>query len=74
MGSITISNLNQVILGLETYFYPVNALPKANFMMRSVMINPRKLIERHHAACMIGIYNYFTALPGEKASDKNVET
>ena len=66
MGSITISTLNQVILVLDTYFYSVNALPKANCTMCNVMSNPRKLTVRHHAACLIGIYNYFTSVTGEK--------
>ena len=40
VGGITMSNLNQIILGLGTYFNPVNALTKQKCEMHCGMKNP----------------------------------
>ena len=40
VGSTTIEHLNLNILGLGTYFFPVNALPKQKRVMRHIMRKP----------------------------------
>ena len=72
MESTTSEHLKSIILGLGTYFHPVNALSEQKRMMHHGMSNPRGLNIRRYNACMIGINEYFDVFPGEKASKKIV--
>ena len=62
VGSTTISNLNEVILGLGTHFTPVNEFPKQKRVMRCGMKNSRKLKVRQYATCLIDIDEYLASL------------
>ena len=67
--SMTMAHLIQVILGLCTYFFPVNVSYKKNCAMHLGINKPCKLIVRCYADILINIHKYFAAFPGEKAGD-----
>ena len=53
VGFTNSENLKNIILGLGTYFFPVNALSKQKRAMRRV-INKQKILKvRRYNACMI---------------------
>ena len=72
-GSSTSDKLKCIILGLGTYFFPVNALPNKNHTMRSRMRKTQFKVRRY-AACMIDMNKYFSVFPGGKSSDKCFDT
>ena len=74
LGSTTSENLKSIILGLVTYFFPVNALSKQKCVMRRGMRNPRGLNIRLYAAHMIGLNKYLSIFPWAKANEKMYET
>ena len=51
--STDIKNYNRIILGLGTYFYPINTLSNQKHAMHRRMRNPRELKVRRYAAHMI---------------------
>ena len=62
-GIATPENLTSNILGLGTYFLPVNALSKQNRAMRHGMIKPRGLKVRRYSVCLIDLNEYLDAFP-----------
>ena len=70
VGSTTITHLKRVILGLGTYSTSINILSKQKRMMRRRMREPRELKVRCYSASLIDLNEYFSDLPGAKASDK----
>ena len=74
VGSTTSQNSKNIILGLGTYFPPVNALSKRKCAMCRGMKNPRGFKVRFYAACIIDLNKYFSVLPGAKESDECFET
>ena len=68
------THLNQVFVGLGTYFYPVNALSKQKRAMRHGMSRPRELKVRRYTDRLIYINDYLYAYPGEKAKDNIIDT
>ena len=55
VGSTTMSHFNQVVLGLEKYFFPVGVLSKQKLVIRRKMINLHNSRVLLYAACMIYI-------------------
>ena len=74
MGSATKANLNHIILGLGTFFSPVNILSKQNHVMCRGMGKSRRLKVRCYTAHLIDLNEYLAEFPGAKASDKIGET
>ena len=70
VGITTSENLSIIILGLGTYFFPVNALSKQNRTMRRGTNKPRSLEVIRYGAHMIDLNDYFSVSPGEKEIDK----
>ena len=68
------THLNCVILGLGTYFFPINAFPKQTCAMCRRIRKPHKLKVRRFAACRIDLNSYLAILSGAKGSDKIGET
>ena len=68
--SKTIPHVQNIILGLGTYFFPVNALSKQNRTMRRGTNKPRSLEVIRYGAHMIDLNDYFSVSPGEKEIDK----
>ena len=62
--------LNQVILGLGTYFPPVNAFSKQKRAMLHGTRNTCELKVRRYADHIIYLNEYLDAFPVSKASDK----
>ena len=60
--------------GFRCIRLPVNALSKKKHMMSRVMRKSRELKLRRYAAILVNLNEYFSALLGEKASDKIGET
>ena len=65
--------MSSIILGLCTYFFPVNALPKQNRVMRHRMRKPRGLQVIRYAAHLVDLNDYLDVFPGENISDKICE-
>ena len=63
---MTTTHLNPIILGLGTYFPPVNAFSKQKHAMCRGMRKPHKLKARRYAARMIVINEHLAAFPGAK--------
>ena len=61
--------MTSIILGLGTYFSPVNALSKKICAMRHGIRNPRSLKVRRYAACLIDLNEYLDVLHGAKISN-----
>ena len=61
-----------IIIGLGTYFPPVNALPNKNRTMRRGMRKPRSFKVRCYAARLVDLNEYLHVLPGENISEKIV--
>ena len=53
IGNMTTTHLNQILLGLGTYFFTSNDLFRQNRAMRHGIRKPRELKVRHYAARMI---------------------
>ena len=70
---MTSENLKSIILGLDTYFFPVNALLYKR-PMRRVIREPRGLNVRCYAAHMINLNDNLDVLPGAKASERIFDT
>ena len=62
--------LTYIILGLVTYFLPVNALPKKNRAMRRGMRKLCGIKVRRYAARLVDLNEYLNVFPREKISDK----
>ena len=62
------------MLGLDTYFYPVNALSKQKHTMRRGRRKPRNLKVRRYAARMSDLNEYLAMFPGATENEKNCET
>ena len=69
LGSTTMAYLNQVVLGLSTYFFPVDALSEQKKEMCSIIRNPYRLKVILYTDHMIDINDYFNAFPCENPSD-----
>ena len=65
-GSTTTTYLNQITLGLGTYFPTIDTLSKQKRAMRCVMRKPRRSKVRCYAARMICLNEYLTDLKGAK--------
>ena len=72
--STTLEHLKSIILGLRAYFFPVNALPEQQCMIRRGMRKPHSVKVRRYTACIIDINEYLAVLTGSKASNKICET
>ena len=72
MGSTTIANFKHIILGVGTYFPPINALSNQKRAIFRGMRTPRELKLRRFADHMIDINEYLTVFPGAKESEKSV--
>ena len=59
------AHLNQVILGLGTYFSSLNVLSKQNQEIRRRISNPRVFIVRRYGARMIDFCEYCLASLGK---------
>ena len=70
VGSDTPENLTSIILGLGTYFLPVNVLPNKKRAMPRRMSTPWGLKVRCYYAFPIDIKNYVGVLPDAKEKDK----
>ena len=66
LGSTTTTYLNQITLGLGTYFPTIDTLSKQKRAMRCVMRKPRRSKVRCYAARMICLNEYLTDLKGAK--------
>ena len=66
VGITTQEILIIIILGLSTYFFPVNVLSKKKHAMHLSMRNPNGLKVIRCAACLIGINKYLAVFPGTK--------
>ena len=53
-----------IILGLASYFFPVNSLSKKNRAMRHGTRNPRGLKVIQYSARLIDLNEYLASLPG----------
>ena len=69
VGSTPIAHLNRFILGIGTYFPPVNELSKQKRSMHRVTRNMLKLKVIHCVACLICLNEYLAALPWAKVND-----
>ena len=69
---MTTTHLSRIILGLGTYFYPANTLPKQKRVIRCRTRKLRKLKLRRYTSFFIDINDYLSDFPGEKSSDKIV--
>ena len=74
VGIMIKTNLNHIILGLGTYFFPINALSKQKRAMHHGMSKPCKLKVRLYDACLIYLNYNLGVFPGAKANDKVGET
>ena len=74
VGSTTSENLKSIILGLGTYFFPVDALSKQKRAMLQGMKNPCGLKVRFYAAHMIDCNKCLALVNWEKASDNTCES
>ena len=63
MVSTTMAYLDQLSLGLGTYFSPVNALSKQKREMHHTIHNMRELKLRRYATLMIILNGYLIVLP-----------
>ena len=64
---LTVEN---IILGLGLYFYPVNLLSKQKRVMRHGMRNTQILKVPQYADRLIDLNEYLDLFPGAKLSDK----
>ena len=64
IGHTTNTNLNQIILVLGTYFFPIIAFSKTNCAICCGMRKPFKLKVRWYSALIIDINEYLDELPG----------
>ena len=67
---MTTAHLSRIVLGLGTYFFPVNALSKQKRAMRRGIRKSRELKVRLYAGHLIDLNDYLDAFPVAKASDK----
>ena len=58
IGHTTNANLNHIILGLGTYFFPIDNISKKNCAMRHIVRKPCGLKAGRYAECMIEINDY----------------
>ena len=70
----TPTTLENIILGLGTYFFPVNALSKKNCVMRRIIRKPRGLKVRRYMARLIDLNEYLAVFPGGNMSENNWTT
>ena len=70
IGSANPEKRTYIILGLVTYFFPVNALSNQKRAMRRGVRKPHILKVRRHADRMIDLNKYWDMFPGAKISDK----
>ena len=68
------THLNKIILGLGTYFPPINALYKKNHATERGMRKSHKLKVSCYAVIMGELNGYLDIFPGSKASDIFRET
>ena len=59
-----------IVLGLVTYFFPVNAISKKNCTTRRLMRRPRGLKVRLCVASLIDLNYYLAVFTGEKLGEK----
>ena len=57
------------ILGLRTYFFPVNAMSTKKCVMRCVMRKPRGLKLRRHTSFLVYFNDHLVVFPGGKISN-----
>ena len=62
--------MEDIILGLPSYFFAVNFLSKKKRAMCCGMNKPCGLKFRQYAVRLIGINEYFSLFPGSTLSDK----
>ena len=72
--STTSEHLKYIILGLDVYFSPVNAMSKQKRAMRHIIRKPHGLKVIHYAARMIYFNTYLSVFRGAKASEKICDT
>ena len=70
IGSTTNMHLNQIILGLIAYPFPVNAVSKKNRTMQQGMINTHKFKVRSYAAHTAELNEYLAIFTGSKEIEK----
>ena len=61
--------MTSIILGLGTYFFPVDALSKQKRVMRRETSKPRGLKVRRYTDSLIDINEYLAVLHGEKVGE-----
>ena len=62
-----------IILGLYSYFFPVNSLSKQKCAMHRGIRNPRGFKLRQYVAHLIDLNKYFYFFPGAKISGKKID-
>ena len=59
-----------IILGLASYYFPLNLLLKQKCVMRRRMSKPRGLKVRCYADCLIELKKYLALFPGGERYEK----
>ena len=70
--SANLVTVESIILGLGSYSFPVNSLPKQNCAIRRGMRKSRGLKVRRYADRLIDLNEYLTSFPGAKTYRKIV--